>query len=101
MQTRLAKIETLGIGAAEAARMVGLKNANEFRNVFGQHIKPLPLHGAEIYCVSSLKKVFAVLSGDAPAEPRDRNWFAREAERRVMVDEPPSRPRPRAQPRVS
>lgn len=101
MQTRMAKIETIGISAAEAARMVGLKNASEFRKTFGQHIKPLPLPNAEIYSVSGLKKVFATLSGDAPAEPRDRNWFAREAERRVMEDEPPSRPRPRALPRAS
>lgn len=101
MQTRVAKIETLGICAAEAARMVGLKNASEFKNIFGQHIKPLPLRGAEIYCVSALKKVFAALSGDAPAEPRDRSWYAAEAERRVMVDDPPSRPRPRARPRES
>lgn len=101
MQTRVAKLETLGVRAAEAARIVGLRNATEFKKLFGQYVKPLPLAGAEIYSLAAVRNAFYALSGDAPAEPRDRNWFAREAERRVMEDEPPSRPRPRALPRAS
>ncbi len=82
MQTRIAKIEPVSISAAEAARMVGLRNAAEFRLNFGALVKPLPLPAAEVYSVEEIKRTVAALAGHAAAR-QDVSWLEQQALRRL------------------
>jgi hypothetical protein len=82
MQTRIAKIEPVSISAAEAARMVGLRNASEFRLNFGALVKPLPLPTAEVYSVEEIKRAVAALAGSAVAR-QDVSWLEQQALRRL------------------
>lgn len=82
MQTRIAKIEPVSICAAEAARMVGLRNAAEFRLNFGAIVKPLPLPAAEVYSIEAIKRAVAALAGTAAAR-QDSAWLEEQALRRL------------------
>jgi hypothetical protein len=70
MQTRVEKPPRLGVSASEAARMVGLRSAADFRSNFGDLIKPLPGRRAELYSVAVIRRVWAELDGTAAASPR-------------------------------
>ena len=82
MQTRIAKIEPVSISASEAARMVGLRNAAEFRLNFGALVKPLPLPAAEVYSVEEIKRAVGALAGSAVAR-QDLAWLEQQALRRL------------------
>lgn len=82
MQTRVAKIEPIGVSAADAARMVGLRSAAEFRSNFGAIVKPLPLPAAEVYSIEAIKRAVAALAGTAAAR-QDSAWLEEQALRRL------------------
>lgn len=78
MRTRIEKVQQLAVRAAEAARLVGLTSAADFRLEFGGFVKPLPLQRAELYSVAAITRVVASLAGDvAPAS--DVAWHEKRA----------------------
>jgi hypothetical protein len=87
MQSRVAKIETLSVPAAEAARAVGLRTAKEFRENFVVPglVKRLRVK-AELYAVEAIKRAVA-LAADEPSvssEPTaGANWLEKRALERL------------------
>lgn len=83
MQTRVAKIELVAVSASEAARMVGLRSAADFRTNFGALVKPLALPSAELYSIEAIRRVVATLAGTDPDPRSDLAWLELQALRRL------------------
>jgi hypothetical protein len=82
LQTRVSKIEPISVRAAEAARMVGLRSAADFRKNFKDLVKPLPLPSAELYSIADIKHAIALLSY-VKAPSSDVAWLEQRALQRL------------------
>lgn len=69
MQTRITKLEPIGVSAADAARFVGLRSAEEFRKAYGGLVKPLPISTREVYSIEAVRRAFTSLSASSDGAP--------------------------------